>query len=91
MIKIQIYRSGIQTDNSQLYVHNLVKLINYARLLNVPAFVLPKIIDVNALMITDWEAGSRYDLRFSVRIDVLRNMLKVVVAWYDDLYRMGVR
>ena len=31
LIKIQIYRSGIEYDNRNMYVHNLVKLITYAK------------------------------------------------------------
>ena len=31
LIKIQIYRSGVEYDNRKLYVHNLVSLIKYAQ------------------------------------------------------------
>lgn len=31
LIKIQIYRSGIEYDNRNMYVHNLVKFITYAK------------------------------------------------------------
>lgn len=52
LIKIQIYRSGLDYNNRQLYVHNLVTLINYARSLELE-LLLPKKIDENALNITD--------------------------------------
>lgn len=90
MIKIQIYRSGLDYNNKQLYVHNLVTLIKYAQSLDFE-LVLPKKIDENALAITDWEAGSRYDLHFSIRIDTLKNTYNVIELWYDDVYQKGIR
>lgn len=90
LIKIQIYRSGLDYNNRQLYVHNLVTLINYARSLDLE-LLLPKKIDENALNITDWEAGSRYDLHFSIRIDTLKNVYNAIESWYDDVYKKGIR
>ena len=90
LIKIQIYRSGVEYNNRQIYVHNLVTLINYARSLQFD-FILPKKIDVNALMLTDWEAGSRYDLHFSIRIDTLKNFCEAIDEWYAEVYAKGIR
>lgn len=90
IIKIQIYRSGVEYNNRQLYIHNLVTLINYAQSLEFE-FLLPKKIDDNALTITDWEAGSRYDLHFSIRIDTLKNFYEAISSWYDELYAKGIR
>lgn len=90
LIKIQIYRSGVEYSNRQLYVHNLVTLITYAQSLGIE-FILPKKIDDNALLITDWEAGSRYDLHFSVRVDTLKSFYSAINDWYDKVYAKGIR
>lgn len=57
LIKIQIYRSNVAYDNSQVYIHNLTKLINYAKGLNI-GLVIPKEIVQEDLAISEWEAGS---------------------------------
>ncbi len=90
LIKIQIYRSGIEYDNRNMYVHNLVKLITYAKKIGID-LKIPKSIDENALMITDWEAGSRYDIHFSIRIDTLKKMYQIVNEWYGEVYSAGIR
>lgn len=90
LIKIQIYRSGVDYDNRKLYVHNLVTLIKYARSLDI-SVVIPEEIDENALFITDWEAGSRYDVRFSIRIDTLRKMYDIISNWHQEVYAKGIR
>ena len=90
LIKIQIYRSGIEYDNRNMYVHNLVKFITYAKKIGID-LKIPKSIDENALMITDWEAGSRYDVHFSIRIDTLKKMYQIVNEWYGKVYSAGIR
>lgn len=90
LIKIQIYRSGIEYNNKQLYIHNLVSLIRYAKSLGIE-ILIPKEIDENALDITDWEAGSRYDLHFSIRIDKLKKIYSVIWNWYEAVYAKGIR
>ena len=90
LIKIQIYRSGVEYNNRQLYVHNLVSLITYGRALGIE-IIIPKEIDDNALVITDWEAGSRYDLHFSIRIDTLKKIYDVIMNWYNEVYNKGIR
>lgn len=42
-------------------------------------------------MITDWEAGSRYDIHFSIRIDTLKKMYQIVNEWYGEVYSAGIR
>lgn len=73
-----------------VYVHNIKSLINYAKNaginLEVPAYV-----QKNALMLSDWEVGSRYDIHFSVRISVLEKCFQVISAWYASLYEKGFR
>lgn len=90
LIKIQIYRSGVEYNNKQLYIHNLVSLIRYAKSLGIE-ILIPKEIDENALDITDWEAGSRYDLHFSIRIDKLKKIYSVIWNWYEAVYAKGIR
>ena len=90
LIKIQIYRSGVEYDNRKLYVHNLVSLIKYAQSLNI-CVSIPQEIDENALLISDWEAGSRYDIRFSIRIDTLKKIYNVIMDWYQEVYSRGIR
>ena len=90
LIKIQIYRSGVEYNNKQLYIHNLVSLIRYAKSLGIE-ILIPKEIDENALDITDWEAGSRYDLHFSIRIDKLKKIYSVIWKWYEAVYAKGIR
>lgn len=90
MIKIQIYRSGITFNNSAVYIHNLPKLIAYAESIGI-MLVIPDEIRSNALTITDWEAGSRYDLQFVVRIDTLEKYQKIVEDWFNDLKNKGIK
>lgn len=90
MIKIQVYRSGCTYSSSTLYIHNLPKLISYAESIGVK-LVIPDEIRANALMITDWEAGSRYDLQFVVRIDTLEKYHQVIDHWYNDLKAKGIK
>ena len=39
----------------------------------------------NSLKITDWEAGSRYDVAFSIRIDTLTTAYRVITEWFDRI------
>lgn len=90
LIKIQIYRSGVEYKNKALYVHNLKTLIYYADSLdfgvNVPSFIRK-----NALIITDWEANGRYDMHFSVRINTLEKYYNAIFAWYQSVWNSGIR
>lgn len=63
-----------------MYTHNLERLIVYADSLGFAA-IIPDYIRKHSLQITDWEAGSRYDVGFSVRIDTLRKMYEVIYKW----------
>ncbi len=80
LIKLQIYANRGSVSNSQMYTHNIQRLITYADSLsfgvNIPDYVRER-----SLQITDWEVGSRYDVQFSVRIDVLKKALAVVSEW----------
>lgn len=90
LIKIQIYQSGKDYDNRELYVHNLTRLINYADQLDFD-FNVPQSIRDNALTITDWEASGRYDMHFSVRITSLENYYEKIEAWYQQVWKRGIR
>ncbi len=80
LIKIQIYSNSINVSNSRMYTHNLDRLIQYADSLGF-SFDVPAYIRQRAVEISDWEAGSRYDVAFSVRIDVLRKTYDIINDW----------
>ena len=65
LIKIQIYAMVSSADNSRLYTHNIEKLVVYADSLKA-GIQIPQYIRDRRLEITEWEAGSRYDLGFSI-------------------------
>lgn len=67
-----------------MFTHNIERLIIYGGTLNVNLDV-PEYIRKNSLKISDWEAGSRYDVAFSIRIDTLMTAYKVVTEWFDRL------
>ena len=80
LIKIQIYANCSNISNSQMYTHNLERLIVYADSLDfVP--IIPNYVRQHSVQITDWEAGSRYDVGFSVRIDTLKKTYEVICKW----------
>ena len=80
LIKIQIYANCSPVSNSQLYTHNIHRLIVYADSLGF-GVVIPDYVREHSLQITEWEVGSRYDVQFSVRIDVLKKALAVIAEW----------
>ncbi len=84
LIKYQIYRSEVAISNSQMYTHNIERLIVYGEALGID-LIIPDYIMRNTLKITEWEAGSRYDIGFSVRIDVLKKAYKDIVDWVDSV------
>lgn len=90
MIKIQIYKSGVAYENKSLYVHNLKVLINYAERLGFGVNI-PDYFRKNALTISDWEASSRYDIHFSIKITSLEKCYKEITDWYDGLDRAGIK
>lgn len=90
MIKIQIYRSGVPYENKSLYVHNLKVLIHYAERLDFGVRI-PDFIRKNALIISDWEASSRYDIHFTIKITSLEKCYKEVTNWYDELSGIGIK
>ena len=90
LIKIQIYAHGAAINYAALYTHNLEKLILYADSLQIGP-VIPKYIRENSLVLTGWEAGSRYDIAFQIRIDTLKKALSETERWFADLYASGLR
>ena len=90
LIKIQVYRKSNDYDNHKLFNHNIEKLILYAETLDIDLYV-PKYVRDNSLVITDWEAGSRYDVGFSIRIDTLKKAFNEAECWYNKLYEEGIR
>lgn len=90
LIKIQVFHKSNDYDNHKMFNHNLEKLILYAETLDIGLYV-PKYVRDNSLVITDWEAGSRYDVGFSIRIDTLKKGVNEAECWYNKLYEEGVR
>ena len=84
LIKIQIYTNCSSVNHSQMYTHNLERLIVYADSLKF-ALIIPDYIRDHSLQITDWEAGSRYDVGFSVRIDTLKKTYEVIRNWENRI------
>lgn len=82
LIKIQIYEKLPEVDNRSMYTHSLDKLIRYAQSENLEIKV-PDYISKKRSMITDWEAGSRYDVSFSIKINTLKQALNEVNQWYN--------
>ena len=80
LIKIQLYRGISQISNKEIYTHDLRRLVGYANSQGL-TLVVPEYIQRHLLMITDWEAGSRYNIGFSVRIDILKKTLDVITEW----------
>ena len=83
-IKYQVYRSGMPYEDRSMYTHNLEKLILYAETKQI-SVIIPEYIRTHSLILTDWEAGSRYDVAFSIRIDALKRCFTVIEAWIDQL------
>lgn len=81
LIKIQIYSCGKEINNKKMYTHDIEALIAYAESLEF-GVIIPKYIKDNSLIITDWEAGSRYDVGFSIRIDTLKRAYDELNNWY---------
>ena len=84
LIKIQIYEQCDQVNNIQMYTHQIEKLIVYADSLNINV-IIPEYIRENSLVITAWEAGSRYDIGFSIRIDTLKKCCMVIEDWMKQV------
>ena len=84
LIKAQIYISGYQYNERDLYTHNIAALIAYIEKNSIPV-IIPHFIDINSHIITSWEAGSRYDMHFSIRADTLEKYLRVIDEWYESV------
>ena len=80
LMKYQIYKANVKIDNSKIYTHDLSKLQEYAEQKGIELDI-PQYIYDNMNMIKDQEAGSRYDVGFSVRIDVLKKCYEIVNEW----------
>ncbi len=84
LIKLQIYKSVSDVNNSQMYTHNLDRLILYSESMGVRIHV-PDYIREHSVQISDWEAGSRYDVGFSIRIDTLKKAYDVISRWEKEV------
>ncbi len=85
LIKYQIYQSiGTNVSIKQMHTHDLSKLIEYADAEGI-YLVVPEYITAHINSITDWEAGSRYNISFSVRIDSLKKCYEVIDKWLKEV------
>ena len=82
LIKYQIYHQVSSVDNRRMYTHDLSRLMDYAAAENIGLYI-PKYIREHVNQITEWEAGSRYDISFSVRIDTLKKCYDIVKEWEE--------
>ena len=73
LIKAQIYISGYQYNERDLYTHNIAALIAYIEKNSIPV-IIPHFIDIN-----------RYDMHFSIRADTLEKYLRVIDEWYESV------
>ena len=84
LIKYQIYKVLNDSDNRKMYTHDLSKLREYADSEGI-SLIVPEYIDDHLNSITDWEAGSRYNIGFSIRIDTLKKCAEVIEAWEKEI------
>ncbi len=77
IIKSEIYKTNPCVNPRQMYTHKIIDLCSIAGQNGVK---VPNAVVRNAQMYTDWEAAGRYDLHFSVRIDSLRKLYKLLKA-----------
>ena len=81
LIKYQIYKQTSKTNDRKMYTHDLIKLMDYADSEGI-VLEIPDYIRDHANRITEWEAESRYDLRFSIRADTLKKTYNVIEDWF---------
>ncbi|MBO5608966.1 MAG: hypothetical protein J5929_01140 [Eubacterium sp.] len=85
---IEYYETNRVKDIKNVAAYHLQqateKLILYGESLgiklNVPLFIRDR-----SILISDWEAGSRYDIGFSIRIDSLKKTYEVIDSWFDQV------
>ena len=84
LIKYQIYQNLNTINNHSVYTHDLSRLIGYAVSegiqLNIPDYIYDHMNSI-----TEWEAGSRYDIAFSIRIDTLKKCYNVIEEWEKQI------
>jgi HEPN domain-containing protein len=84
LIKYQIYRATADPNNTKLYTHNIEKLIVYADSLDT-GIDIPVYVRKRSLEIIEWEAGSRYDIGFTARIDTLKRTYSEIENWIERM------
>ncbi len=67
-----------------MYTHDLSKLTEYAESKGIK-LIVPEYINDHLNGITEWEAGSRYDIGFSIRIDTLKKCAEVIAEWEKEV------
>ena len=89
IIKHQIYNQPAynkgreEDDIPQVYGHDIDRLIyKYCDKYEIE---VPKKIRDNAERISEWEAESRYNLAFSVRVDSMKSILEAESRWLCNI------
>ena len=57
----------------------------------IVSLIVPKYFIDNSLVLTEWEAGSRYDIGFRIRIDTLKKAADELDLWYDEVPVAGIK
>ena len=84
LLKYQIYSNKNDVNNKQMYTHDLSKLKEYAEMEGIE-LIVPDYVDEHLNLITDWEAGSRYDIGFSIRVDTLKKSYEAISNWEKEV------
>lgn len=80
LLKYQIYKTLANVNHHRIYTHDLSRLIDYANAEGLQ-LILPDYVKRHVNTITEWEAGSRYDIGFTIRIDTLKKCYDVIEQW----------
>ncbi|MBR5967890.1 MAG: hypothetical protein IK001_04760, partial [Lachnospiraceae bacterium] len=60
------------------------RLMEYAEAEGID-IIIPEYIKDHSNAITEWEAGSLYDLSFSIRIDTLKKCYEIITEWEKQI------
>ncbi len=82
LIKYLIYDTGKFVDNRQIYTHDIDNLCSLAASLGV---TIPREIQLNASMYSEWEASGRYDLHFVARKDSINKALRLAEEFLQTI------
>ncbi|MCD8195639.1 MAG: HEPN domain-containing protein [Lachnospiraceae bacterium] len=82
LIKYKIYDTEKYVDNRQIYTHDIDNLCALAISLGV---TIPREIQLNASMYSEWEASGRYDLHFVARKDSINKAIRLAEEFLQTI------